>query len=254
MQRAALRKDTGILRPSTPLTPRQARLEIPGIPLHITQRGVNRCAIFLDDDDRRHYLGLLGESAAKHGLRIHAYVLMGNHVHLLVSSDESGQVSLAMRQLGQAYVTAFNHRHRRTGTLWEGRFKSCLVDSDHYLLTAYRYIELNPVRAAMVEHPEHHHWSSVHANLARCEDSLVTPHPCFIAMGNMPLVRAEVYRAWLEQGISDDELIAIRQHLQQERAFGSKRFQAMAEKTLGRPVSLRRPGRPRRADTMPEGH
>jgi putative transposase len=137
---------------------------------------------------------------------------MGNHVHLLVSSDESGKVSLAMRQLGQAYVTAFNRRHRRSGTLWEGRFKSCLVDSDHYLLTAYRYIELNPVRAAMVEKPEHHHWSSVHANLALCEDPLVTPHVCFIAMGNTPLVRAEAYRAWLKQGISDDELNAIRKH------------------------------------------
>jgi putative transposase len=233
--------------------PRQARLEIPGVPLHITQRGVNRCAIFLDDDDRRHYLGLLGESAATHGLRIHAYVLMGNHVHLLVSSDECGKLSLAMRQLGQAYVTAFNRRHRRTGTLWEGRFKSCLVDSDRYLLTAYRYIELNPVRAAMVEKPEHHHWSSVHANLALCEDSLVTPHSCFLAMGNTPLVRAEAYRVWLKQGTGDDELIAIRQHLQQERALGSKRFQAMAEKTLGRPVCLRRPGRPKRPETNPEG-
>ena len=148
----------------TPPMPRQARLDIPGIPLHITQRGVNRCAIFLDDDDRRHYLGLQGGSAAKHGLGIHAHVLMGNHVHLLVSSDELGRVSLAMRQLGQAYVSAFNRRHRRAGTLWKGRFKSSLIDSDTYLLTAYRYIELNPVRAAMVEQQEHHHWSSVHAN------------------------------------------------------------------------------------------
>jgi putative transposase len=228
--------------------PRQARLEIPGVPLHITQRGVNRCAIFLDDDDRRHYLRLLGESAASHALQIHAYVLMGNHVHLLVSSDEAGKVSLAMRQLGQAYVTAFNRRHRRTGTLWEGRFKSCLVDSDRYLLTAYRYIELNPVRAAMVEKPEYHHWSSVHANLALCVDALVTPHTCFLDMGDTRQARAKAYAAWLKQGVSDEELIAIRQHLQQERAFGSKRFQAMAEKTLGRAVSVRRPGRPTRAE------
>lgn len=99
-----------------------------------------------------------------------------------------------MPALSQAYVTAFNRRHRRTGTLWEGRFKSCQDDSDNYLLTAYRYIELKPVRAAMVEQPEHHHWSSVHANLALCDDSLVTPHPCFIAMGDTPLVRAEAYR------------------------------------------------------------
>ncbi len=131
--------------------PRQARLEIPGVALHITQRGVNRCAIFLDDDNRRHYLRLLGESAASHDLQIRAYVLMGNHVHLPVRSGEQGNVSRAMRQLGQACVTAFNRRHRRTGTLWQGRFKSCRVDSDRYLLTAYRYIELNPVRAAMVE-------------------------------------------------------------------------------------------------------
>jgi putative transposase len=100
----------------------------------------------------------------------------------------------------------------------------------------------------MVEKPEHHHWSSVHANLARCEDPLVTPHACFMAMGDTRQLRAEAYRTWLEQGVSDDELIAIRRHLQQERAFGSKRFQAMAEKTLGRPVSVRRPGRPSRDD------
>lgn len=102
--------------------PRQARLEIPGVRLPITQRGVNRCAIFLDDDDRRHYLRLLGESAAGHHLQIHGCVLMGNHVHLLVSSDEPGKVSLAMRQLGQACVTGFNRCHRRTATLWEPCF------------------------------------------------------------------------------------------------------------------------------------
>ncbi|MEO9080431.1 MAG: hypothetical protein ABI268_14110 [Rhodanobacter sp.] len=122
---------------------------------------------------------------------------MGNQVQLLVSSDESGQVSLAMRQLGQlgqlgqAYVNAFNRRHRRTGTLCEGRFKSCMVDSDSYLLTACLYIELNPVRATMVEQPQHHQWSSLHANLALGDDSLVTPHPRFIAMGDTPLLRAE---------------------------------------------------------------
>ena len=202
------------------------------MPPHITQRGVNRCAIFLDDDDRRQYLHLLGESAANLHLQINAYVLMGNHMHLLVSSDAQGKVSLAMRQLGQAYVTGFNRRRRRTGTHWEGRFKSCLVDSDRYLLTAYRHIELNPVRAAMVEKPEHHHWSSVHAHLALYEDSLVTPR-LFHRDGGTRQARAEAYRAWLKQGVSNDQLIAIRQHLQQERAFGSKRFQVMAERPWG---------------------
>ena len=108
---------------------------------------------------------LLTESARDNDMAIHAYVLMGNHVHLLVSTTRPGALSDAMRQLGQNYVPAFNRRHRRTGTLWEGRFKSCLVSTDHYLLTVYRYIELNPVRAAMVQAPEDHPWSSVHANL-----------------------------------------------------------------------------------------
>jgi putative transposase len=105
----------------------------------------------------------------------------------------------------------------------------------------------------MVERPEHHHWSSVHANLELCEDSMVTPHACFIEMGTTPQVRAEAYRAWLKQGVSDDELIAIRQHLRRERALESKRFQAMAEKTFGRPVSVRRPGRPSRTEEKLDG-
>lgn len=163
---------------------RHARLEIPGIPLHITQRGMNRCAIFVGDEDRRYYLRLLGENAARHDLQIHAYVLMGNHVHLLARSGKLRNVLLAMLQVAQAYFTGFNRRHRRTGALWEGHFKSGLVDSDRFLLTTHRYIELNPVRAAMFEQPERHHWSRVHARLALCEDSQVTPHPLFMAKGD----------------------------------------------------------------------
>lgn len=126
-------------------------------------------------------------------------------------------------------------------------------DSGRYLLTAYRYIDLNPVRAARVEKPEHHHRSSVHANRAPCDDSLITPHACFIEMGDTRRMRAAACRAWLEQGVSDDALIAVRQHLQQERAFGSKRFQAITEKTLGRPVSVRRPGPPARTEAERDG-
>ena len=176
MLRAAGRQDAGIPWSPPPPMPRQARLEIPGIPLPITQRRVNRCANFLDDEDRRHYPGLLGESTATHGLRTHACVLMGNHGHLLVRSDESGQLSLAMRQLAQACVAAFNRRHGRTGTVWKGRLKSCRVDSDDCLLTAFRYIEPNPVRATVVENAGYHHWSSAHPKLALCGDSLATPH------------------------------------------------------------------------------
>jgi len=229
--------------------PRQARLEIPDVPVHVTQRGVNRCAVFLDNDDRQHYLMLLAASALQHTLQIHAYVLMGNHVHLLVSTEKAGALSKAMRQVHQNYVSTFNRRHRRTGTLWEGRFKSCLVDSDRYLLTVYRYIELNPVRAAMVEMPEHYPWSSVHSNLALRNDSIVTPHETFLAISPDRTQRADAYRAWLRAGVSDDELNDIRQHIKQERALGSSRFQAMAAKTLGRSVAVQQPGRPRRHTT-----
>ncbi len=225
--------------------PRQPRLEIPGIPVHVTQRGVNRCAVFLDDDDRQHYLKLLAASAQRHALQIHAYVLMGNHVHLLISSEKAGALSKAMRQVGQNYVSTFNRRRRRTGTLWEGRFKSCLVDSNRHLLTVCRYIELNPVRAAMVELPEHYPWSSVHANLALLQDPIATPHEAFLAMAPDRLQRAEAYSAWLRAGVSDEELAGIRKHIKQERALGSPRFQAMAEKTLGRSVIVRQQERPR---------
>lgn len=190
--------------------PRRARLEMPGIPLHIMQRGVNRAAIFVDDDDRRHYLALLRATLHKHGVALHAYVLMGNHVHLLASAAQPGSVSRALRIHGQCYVQSFNRRHRRTGTLWEGRFKSCLVDSDRYLMTVYRYIELNPVRAAMVATPDEHPWSSVHAHLGQRTDPLLTPHPVLDTLGCDARSRAAAYRAWLHESIDASELRAIR--------------------------------------------
>jgi len=179
--------------------------------------------------------------AANHGAHF-------NHVHLLLTSPERNALSRVMRNVGQCYVQAFNRRHRRTGTLWQGRFKSCLVDSERYLLTVYRYIELNPVRAAMVERPEQHRWSSVHANLNQRPDDLVTPHPVYLGLDVDPNVRAEAYRAWLRQGVSDDDLHQIRHHLQQERALGDAKFQAMIERALGRPAVVRPRGRPPRPD------
>src|SRR6185369_2612371 len=143
--------------------PRRPRLDLPGVPLHITHRGVNRCAIFIDDEDRHHYLRLLGLFARENNLAIHAYVLMGNHVHLLAGSTLAGAAASTLRRTTQCYVQMFNHRHRRSGTLWEGRFKSCLVSTDDYLLRVYRYIERNPVRAGMAAVPEDYAWSSVHA-------------------------------------------------------------------------------------------
>jgi putative transposase len=229
--------------------PRRPRLELPGVPLHITHRGVNRCAIFVDDEDRHHYLRLLGLFARKSGLEIHAYVLMGNHVHLLVGAACPGAAAAAMRRTTQCYVQMFNHRYGRTGTLWEGRFKSCLVSTEGYVLRVYRYIERNPVRAGLARSPEDYIWSSVHANLGRRFDSLVTQHPSFIGLGQDPASRFAAYREWLHAGGDQDELQSIRAHATQQRAYGDARFQAMVEKTLNRSAALRPSGRPARGRT-----
>lgn len=228
--------------------PRQPRLHIAGIPLHVTQRGVNRCAIFADDADRRHYYRLLCNATVECRIAVHAYVLMGNHVHLLLTSSDGDALSRAMRKVGHCYVQAFNHRHGRSGPLWQGRFKSCLVDSERYLMAVYRYIELNPVRAALAERPEQHRWSSIHANLGLIADPLVTPHPRFLALGRNRAARVAAYRELLQRGIDRDEMDGIRAYLQQERVLGNPRFQAMVEQSLGRPTRVRARGRPQKGD------
>jgi putative transposase len=214
--------------------------------MHLTHRGVNRAAIFLETADYLEYRRLLCQVLGEFKVSVHAYVLMTNHVHLLVSSACVGAVSRAMSVLGKHYVPDFNRKYRRTGTLWEGRFKSCLVDSDDYLLRVYRYIELNPVRAAMVERAEDYRWSSVHSNLGAERDPLVTPHPVFTAFAMGGRGTANPYQAWLQEGIGPGDLAAIRTHLQQERVLGSERFQRMIGETLNRPVAVRPRGRPRR--------
>ncbi len=227
--------------------PRRPRLELPGVPLHFTHRGVNRAATFLDDDDFAEYRHLLGEVLGGHGIALHAYVLMTNHVHLLLTPPRAGLLSAAMCQLGRRYVPAFNRKYGRTGTLWEGRFKSCLVDSDRYALTVQRYIELNPVRAAMAAMPDEYRWSSARASQGLAPDPLLTFHAIYAALGCDPAARALAYREWLAQGVDSDETQSIRAHMRQERALGEPRFQAMVEKTLLRPVAIRGPGRPRKS-------
>ncbi len=223
--------------------PRRARLILPNVPLHVTQRGVNRAAIFIDDEDRHHYRRLLREACAQNAIVVHAFVLMDNHVHLLLTPVRSEALALAMRNVGQSYVQFFNCRHGRTGTLWQGRYKSCLVDSDRYALTVCRYIELNPVRAAMTALPEEYRWSSVHTHLGRACDPLITPHYTYLALGVTTEERAIAYGEWLHTGIDAAELSTIRKYIAQERALGCPRFQGMVEKALGRPVECRNRGR-----------
>jgi putative transposase len=176
------------------MMPRQARLLIPGVPLHVIQRGHNRQHCFDGDSDRLHYLHTLRTYSALMGISIHAYVLMTNHVHLLMSLEYVGVVGDFMKAVGQRHTHFMNRRRNATGTLWEGRFRSCPVPTERYLMTCQRYIELNPVRARMVECAEQYPWSSHRANAGLCEDSTVEPHYLYLNLGMTTDARHGAYR------------------------------------------------------------
>jgi REP-associated tyrosine transposase len=155
---------------------RLARIVLPGHSVHIIQRGNNRQAVFFAEEDYHNYLRTLGEAAAEGGCAIHAYALMTNHIHLLTTPAHENSLSLMMQSLGGRYVRYINRIYQRSGSLWEGRFKSSLIDSDRYLLICSRYIELNPVRAGMVDTPQDYPWSSYHRNALGHDDAIITPH------------------------------------------------------------------------------
>ena len=226
--------------------PRRPRLVLPHIPLHLIQRGNNRQVCFVADEDYRFYLDWLAEYAGKTGCRIHAYVLMTNHVHLLVSADRGGAPGALMKALGQRYVQYFNRTYRRSGTLWERRYRSCLIQAVDYLLACQRYIELNPVRAGMVEHPADYPWSSYRANAQGEEDALVTPHEIYIGLGlkadSRQVAYRELFSCELEPGLVD----RIRQASNGNFALGSTRFADEIAAALGRRVTPGKSGRPRK--------
>lgn len=226
---------------------RLPRLDLPHVPQHVIQRGNNRLPCFLADEDYARYKSDLFDAATLCGCAIHAYVLMTNHVHMLVTGATHGAVSRMMQRLGRRYVACFNASYRRTGTLWEGRYKSSLVDTERYLLTCYRYIELNPVRAAMVCDPGEYQWSSYAQNALGKTDRLITPHPCYVSLGKDEEQRLAAYRGLFERAIGDEELAEIRAYVQQQKALGSPRFQAQIAKQLTRKVEVLPRGRPRKA-------
>jgi putative transposase len=223
--------------------PRRARLTIPDVPLHIIQRGNNRCACFHRDDDYVIYVRLLGELASRYNCRLHAYALMTNHVHLLMTPMERESAAQLMKNLGQRYVQYVNRTYRRSGTLWEGRFRSCIASGECYVLTCYRYIELNPVRAGTVSHPGDYAWSSYLANAeGRC--SSVVPHADYLALAESDGARREAYRD-LFRAPPDAQLLAeIRSATNGNFALGSDRFRLEAAAALGRRVTRGKPGRP----------
>lgn len=221
------------------------RFDFPGIPQHIVQRGNNRLPCFFDDADRHRYLHLLREALLASDCRLHAYVLMNNHVHLLATPEQMGGIARLMQKLGRQYVGQFNTRHSRTGTLWEGRYKACLVDSDTYLLRCCRYIDLNPLRARMIEDPVLYRWSSCAALCGERDDSLLAPHAAYVELGTSSAACAEAYRAILREALSEEDLHAIRLYLQQQRAWGRDDFRAMIEAKTQRFAGTRAAHRPR---------
>lgn len=225
--------------------PRRARLSVAGIPWHIIQRGNNRSVCFYAEEDYQFYLGCLKEKAEEFGCKVHAYVLMTNHVHLLLTPEKIDSASLLMKNLGQRYVQYINRTYRRSGTLWEGRFRSCLAQSEGYVLACYRYIELNPVRAGMVNHPADYKWSSYRANAGGEENNLLFPHEQYVEISHKEDSRRKAYKGLFDAHLDDSVINGIREATNGNYVLGNERFQEEIEKMLGRRVTRGIAGRPK---------
>jgi len=226
---------------------RLQRLHPPGFAQHIIQRGNNRQVCFASDDDYSGYLKWLEEYSEKFGLEIHAYVLMTNHVHILATPKSETSLPMTMQSLGRQYVRYFNSSYRRSGTLWEGRYKSCLVQHERYLLECYRYIELNPVRAGMVTGPEDYRWSSYRANGLDGGGFKLTPHHEYQRLGRTIVARREAYRVLFTAHVDGVMIRDIREAVNKGLALGSERFKDEIEKNLKRRVRPAKMGRPRKS-------
>ena len=219
-----------------------------GVPVHAIQRGHNRAACFFEPVDYTFYLEQLARHAGRFDCAVHAYCLMTNHVHLLLTPATAEACALMMKHLAQAHAQYINRRYRRSGTLWEGRFRSCLIDSEGYLLACSRYVELNPVRAGMVRHPRDYPWSSYRANAEGRADARLTPHPTYLALARGPADRREAYRALCRDSLGNEMLDEIRLATNGGFALGSRRFQCEVARMLGRRVTRGAPGRPTAQD------
>ncbi len=233
---------------------RLPRLVIPGQALHLIQRGNNREPCFFADDDYRFYLDSLENAAQRYGCRLHAYVLMTNHVHLLLTPESVESPSVVLQSVGRRYVRYINQVYRRTGTLWEGRYKSALIDSDRYLLTCSRYIELNPVRARMVSQPGDYRWSSYRHNALGQTDMLLTPHFLYINLDADVTQRCIAYRALFNTHIDPMELQAIRGATETGTVLGSNRFKENIETTLKRRIERLPHGGDRKSEVFRDQH
>jgi putative transposase len=222
--------------------PRQARFIVPDIALHVIQRGHNRNACFRDDTDRMVYLATVAELLRGNACALHAYCLMTNHIHMLLTPATPNACATLMRNLGQRYAQYFNRRYDRTGALWEGRYRSCLVDSANYILACYRYVERNPVRADMVSSAAAYRWSSYQGNTGRALNRLLTPHVEYLALGNDESTRWSAYRQMLEVADEPGFLTAIRDATNGGLALVDDALKAKLQTDTGRRLEHKKPG------------
>ncbi len=228
--------------------PRPPRYFIPDIPQHVIQRGVDQQAVFFESGDYKLYLRTLGKAANQYDCQIHAYVLMTNHTHLLVTPGRERSIPLVMQAIGRSYVQLLNNKYERTGTLWEGRYKASLVQSDAYLMACHKYIELNPVRAGLASTPGEYPYSSFAHNAWGICDALLTPHAVYESLAQTSDERRVAYRSLFHDSIAPDLLATIRDTTNACLVLGTDCFRDQIEAMLGRSVRHRKNGRPRKAD------
>ena len=204
--------------------PRPLRYTPSGTVHHLTFRGNNRSAVFVDGADYGSFCSSLERACRAHGCRVHAYVLMTNHVHLLATPESERSFARVLQTVASLYVRRFNRLYQRSGHLWGGRYYSTVVSTEAYLFTCYRYIESNPVRAGLTPHPGDYPWSSYRANALGVSDRLVTPHERYLALGRGLSAQQLAYRALFTEELSDSTLAEIRDSTKRGRALGSKRF------------------------------
>lgn len=203
---------------------RQTRLFLDGCAQHVIQRGINHMDIFREEQDYRYFQEWMRSAATEYSVMVHSYIFMRNHIHLLVTPSTKDALSKMMQSVGRRYVRYFNDKYQRVGTLWEGRYRSTLVENEKYFLICSRYIELNPVRLGLVTDPEHYLWSSYRGNIGLSKDLLLSIHPEYWALGNTPFERQSAYKNRVNQGVTQEELALIRNQTNKGWALGTADF------------------------------
>lgn len=227
---------------------RLPRLVVPNQPHHIIQSGNDRQSIFRDTGDYAAFLGWLREATRQFKVAIHAYALMPNHLRLLASPSDDAGLARMMQWVGRHYVPYFNVRYQRTGTLWQGRYKATVIDSEQYFLLCSRYIELNPVRTGIVADPADYPWSSFAHHVGFKSDPLITDHPLYWALGNTPFSREAAYKALVDQGLTTGQVNVLDEATLKGWPLGSEKFKTLLAKQVNRRVSPAKRGRPAKAN------